>query len=653
MTAGRIRHSHRYLISFFLVLLLACFCYWPGQGGAIQLDDIGNLGDLAYVEDAGTAADFVLAGKAGPLGRPIALLTFALQAEHWGQGASAFLRINILIHLLNALILAACLYQLARLRAIEHSKSILVATAAAGMWVIMPLLATASLLVVQRMTTLSALFMLLGLGGYLLARSRIEAAPTRALTWMSFSIGVGTLLAALCKESGLLLPAFVLVLEATVIGRPQTLGKRIWRIWHAAFLLLPTLAIVAYLASIPPYPDWLVARRDFGAWERLLTEAQILWVYLQKALLGLPAHLGVYQTPPAVSRSLFAPLTFLASISWLALAAVSIAWRRRYPLFALAVLWYLAGHLIESSVVPLELYFEHRNYLPVIGPLFAVCAWLLPATRRLRGIGLVCVSVYILASAYFLHSFASLWGEPSLASRYWAFKYPDSARAVTTMASYQLSEEGPLRALATIDRFVIENPQYAYLRIQELNLRCMYLPDQDHAQVLAELQRGLPTVDFTYTAGTMLSEFFSTVIQRKCNGIDFSTVTSMAEWLLRNPRYANDRLYRQFHYKLLAGIARQQGDETAALEHLQQAIAYGPSSELNSMMVTMLAASGDFAAATAFIEAAMAQQPGNLLRAAAWQRELQKLREYIRELERYSQSQQRPKPTAVPENDGT
>jgi hypothetical protein len=653
MIASRIRSSHLYLISFLVALLLAGFCYWPALGGEFQLDDVGNLEDLAYVEDASSAADFVLSGKAGPLGRPLALLTFALQAEHWEQGASAFLRVNILIHLLNALLLAACLYQLCLLRDVERGNAILVATAAASMWVVMPLLASASLLVVQRMTTLSALFMLLGLGGYLIARSRIEAAPTKAMVWMSVSIGAGTLSAALCKESGLLLPAFVLVLEATVLDRPQTVTKGIWRLWHALFLLLPTLAVIAYLVSIPPYPDWLVARRDFGAWERLLTETQILWVYLQKALLGLPANLGVYQTPPGVSRSLFEPLTLLASISWLALGTASIIWRRRYPLFALAVLWYLIGHVIESTVVPLELYFEHRNYLPVIGPLFALCAWLLLAGTRLRSAGIVVVPAYILVSAYFLHSFASLWGEPSLASRYWALKYPDSARAVTTMATYQMTEEGPLRTLSTIDRFVIENPQYAYLRIQELNLRCMYLPDQDHAAVFAELERELPAVDFTYTAGTMLSEFFSTVIARECNGVDFDTVVELADLLLRNPRYVNDRLYNQFHHKLLAGIARQQGDDAAALEHLQRAIGFGPSSELNSMTVTMLAGAGEFAAANAVIDDAMRQRPGNLLRAAAWQRELQKLRDYVRELERYSQSQQQTQPTAVWENEET
>lgn len=365
----------------------------------------------------------------------------------------------------------------------------------------------------------------------------------------------------------------------------------------------------------------------------------------------MPGHLGIYQTPPAISRSLFEPLTFLASVSWLALGAVAGIWRRRYPLFAVAVLWYLAGHMIESSVVPLELYFEHRNYLPIVGPLYALCAWLLLSKGQVQRVAAVMIPAYILVSAYFLYSFASLWGEPSLASRYWALKYPDSARAVTTMASYQMSEEGPLRTLSTIDRFVIRNPQYAYLRVQELNLRCQYLPEQDHGPVLAELERELPSVDFTYTAGTMLSEFFSTVIAKPCNGVNFNTVTKLAGLLQRNPRYTRDRLYNQFHHKLLAGIARQQGDVGAARDHLQRAIAYSPSSELNSMMVTMLAGSGDFAAANVFIDNAMSKQPGNLLQAAAWRRELQKLREYVRELERYSQSEQRTQPTEVSENE--
>ena len=644
MTTNRFRTSRLCLIGFIVVLVLTWFCYRPALSGAFQLDDVSNLAGLANVEDASSATDFLLSGTAGPTGRPLSLLTFALQAGQWEQGASAFLRVNILIHLINALLVAACIYQLSVLRAVSRDNAVIVASATASMWVIMPLLATASLFVVQRMTTLSAMFSLLGLGAYLLARSRIVESPNRALTGMSIGVIASTLLATLSKESGLLLPVFILVLELTVLDRPSVISDRKWRIWCAIFLLLPTLAIFAYLGSRMAYPEWLIVRRDFNAWERLLTEAQLLWLYLQKALLGFPARLGNYQLSPEVSRSLFEPLAFVASVAWLALVAASFVWRRRYPLFALAVLWYLAGHLIESTVVPLELYFEHRNYLPMIGPLFALCSFLLIGPAAARRLGVAVVPFYVLLSAYFLYSFASLSGEASLASRYWALRYPDSVRAVATMATYQLAEEGPVRTLSTIDQFVIERPQFAYLRIQELNIRCIYLPDEDHGLVLEQLRRELPTVEFTYTAATMLSQLFSTTVNTSCKGVDYEIVVELAETLRGNSRFRNDPLYNQFHHKLLAGIARQQGNYDATIDHLRQAIALSPSSELNMMMVTALGGAGDHNGANAFIDSALDQLPANPLRAVAWRRELNRLRDYIGELERYSESQQLTQP---------
>jgi tetratricopeptide (TPR) repeat protein len=120
-------------------------------------------------------------------------------------------------------------------------------------------------------------------------------------------------------------------------------------------------------------------------------------------------------------------------------------------------------------------------------------------------------------------------------------------------------------------------------------------------------------------------------------------VSKLAEQLRVNPRYANDRNYNQFHHRLLAGIARQQGDDTGAHEQLQRAMSQSRSSELNTMMVTLLAGAGEYDAASEFIDEAMQYAPRNLLRAAAWRRDLQKLRDYVDELERYSDSQERKK----------
>ena len=123
MTGTRLTPTHLSLAGFAIILLLAWFCYRPALSGDFQLDDVKNLSGLQYVEDTDTMLEFVLAGAAGPTGRPIALLTFGLQADEWQNGAEAFLRVNVLIHMLNAVLLAAFLFLLTRAQGRSRDRS--------------------------------------------------------------------------------------------------------------------------------------------------------------------------------------------------------------------------------------------------------------------------------------------------------------------------------------------------------------------------------------------------------------------------------------------------------------------------------------------------------------------------------------------------
>jgi hypothetical protein len=62
---------------------------------------------------------------------------------------------------------------------------------------------------------------------------------------------------------------------------------------------------------------------------------------------------------------------------------IALAWalRRRAPLISCGIFWFFVGHSMEATVVPLELMFEHRNYLPSFGIIVAVIGGL--ATREL------------------------------------------------------------------------------------------------------------------------------------------------------------------------------------------------------------------------------------------------------------------------------
>ncbi len=615
------------LIGFAIVLLLAWFCYQPALSGAFTLDDRGHFEGLALIEDSKSAIDYVMSGSNGPTGRPIAMATFAAQASDFADGATAFLRVNVWIHLINGVLLLWVLRELATAIGLGRERAALVAVAAASVWLVLALNATATLLAVQRMTTLATMFALAGLGAYLVLRRRGGESPSLvALTAVLFT---ATGLATLTKETGLLLPLFVLVVEATLLRAPQQVPARRWRAWQLVVLAGPGLVALAYLAAQTIYPDWMEARRGFGGVERLLTEARVLWLYLSKALVGLPGRLGIFQPDITVSRSLFEPVTLIAVLAWIALAAYSIVRRRRAPLLAFGVLWFLAGHLIESTVLPLEVYFEHRNYLPLVGPVFAASAFLLGGSRRWFGLGLATVAIFFVVNAGFLYTFASMWGDPSTSARYWAHRYPDSIRATTNLASYQLNEEGPQRTIDTIRGFVRTDPGHAYLRIQELNLLCMFGASGDLSRNIASLSEQLRSVHFTYVAGSMLSELFSTSTRVDCQ-VTSDTVRALAGALLDNPRYRGDPYFNQFHHKLMAAIARHEGDVDRALAELETAMTFWATPELNMMMVTGLVAEGEFAAAESFIDDALLAAPGNPLKAWAWRRDLENLRSYVR-----------------------
>ena len=181
------------------LLAVGWLVYRPALGGTFLLDDHSNLAGLASVTELRSALHFVLSGDAGPLGRPLALASFLPQASAWGTDATPFIRANILIHLINGLLVFLFSGQVARTLVSDRKDALILAVSTTAVWLLMPLLASSSLLIVQRMTTLSATFVLCGLAGYMAARRHVAEQPRVALAGMTLALVVCTLFALLTK----------------------------------------------------------------------------------------------------------------------------------------------------------------------------------------------------------------------------------------------------------------------------------------------------------------------------------------------------------------------------------------------------------------------------------------------------------------------
>jgi hypothetical protein len=646
MTGVRCHNSLLLGVPVLVVLLLGWFIYEPATSGVHLLDDRSNLAGLASVNDAETALQFVFSGTAGPVGRPLSLLTFLPQAATWDESAAPFIRVNIAIHLLNGLL--ACLFflQLTRARITEQSNDRLIALAAMALWLFLPLLASSTLIIVQRMTTLAVTFMLLGLNGYLYARARIDSASKVALIGMSVSLILGTMLAVLSKENGALLPALVLVMEATLLKPPSRVSSRSWRGWQIVFLGLPTIAIFLLLLSYLPYSENTVLKRGMTGWERLITQAQVLWEYLFNAFVARPTEYGPFHDDYPLARTITDPLTLISIVGWVRAIVGAVSWRRKYPLLAFAVLWFVTGHLLESTILPLELYFEHRNYIPIMGPVFALTYSSLSITGQYRNIARISVACYVVLNAAILFSVTSLWGKPLEAAAYWSVNSPGSVRAGAHLAARQMTDiAGPV-GLITLQELIARHPEHEYLRLHELAVSCRLDSQRDYTAAITDLEEALPSIKFDHSVANMLDKLMIAISETNCRSIDRETGQRLAEAVASNPVYANDKRHMSSYHLLMAGIAIERGDQSGAMQELELARTAMRSNLVDVLIVSRLSAERRFDDARRHIKKAASELPLHPLRRLSTKITLQQLRRQVNMLEMQAVNDKRSRSTS-------
>ena len=163
------------------IILLAC--YLPGLYGDFEFDDQANLlqnTDIQINEISLSALKLAaLSGDSGPLGRPISMVTFALNYAASGFDPYYLKLTNVAIHSFSGVALYFLIVQLLigfrRTDGLQISDQKIgwVALLACAAWLLHPLNITSILYIVQRMTSLSGLFSILSIFFYALGRNRM------------------------------------------------------------------------------------------------------------------------------------------------------------------------------------------------------------------------------------------------------------------------------------------------------------------------------------------------------------------------------------------------------------------------------------------------------------------------------------------------
>ncbi len=299
--------------------------------------------------------------------RPVACLTFALNHYFGELNVFGYHLVNIFIHLLSSIFLLLFIYHtlnLPSLRAKYASQSYFIALLATTLWAINPIQTQAVTYIVQRMASLAGMFYIMSMFFYL--KARISETGSKKiiffiLCFVSFVMALGS------KENAAILPLSVFLYEIVILqedaGSYLRKNRGVFLIVCGGTLLLGLSYMYFKGGNIFSFLNGY-ENRPFTLTQRLLTQPRVTIFYFSLLLYPLPNRLSIAHSFQ-VSTSLFDPVSTIFSILLISGAiAFAIYSAKKNPLFSFCILFFFLNHAIESTILPLELIFEHRNYIP-------------------------------------------------------------------------------------------------------------------------------------------------------------------------------------------------------------------------------------------------------------------------------------------------
>jgi tetratricopeptide (TPR) repeat protein len=579
--------QHRHRPQLVAALILACgltasyLALAQGYPGAFLLDDRARIMGIDVTSvDLGAIYKAILEANSGLLGRPVSLFSLYLTKGIYGENPAAFRYENILYHLLTGILLCWMLGRLftSRLEGQPDMNRIAWPAAAglAAIWLIHPLHVSTALYTVQRMTQLSTIFTICALLCYIIGRQQLihgKLAPIAPFALLPLFI----LLGILSKEDAALVPVYLLLLEVLVfrgvVGTKKAAAslKVVIGLFIAAPLILGTIYFALKIG--PLMNDYLM--REFTLGERIATELVVVWKYVAMLLLPRLSSMSLFHDSiPVLSFS--TPSVIVAGIGWLATAIVALLCMRRLPLVALGIALFLAAHMMESTIIPLELMFEHRNYFASIGVFLAafgaITALWPHARKRVRVFLWIAVGSFTVILVGMQGIRADSWKNEAELLLVTAEEHPESVRTKSMLAN-ELLQSGHIRRAQQILQSAIDANQSGGRNLagMHLHLLLMHCYERSFPAELYEKTKALiSTRPMNAYVLSGLKALQKQIVKNKCPAIP---VDSMIELNIAAAENDQTRERYRFLAKAMAGsILGGHGDMERARPYLESAL---------------------------------------------------------------------------------
>lgn len=560
MKEGQLRPSFfilKMVLGCSLLFALIILLYWAGLFGPFLLDDLQSIQPAQMQNFSWQQLLAVsLQNDSGPLGRPISIASFALNNYFFGMLPFSYKAINLGLHCLCGLSIAIFVYLLMLMQPKHKQKALWIASLTAILWLIHPLHISTVLYPVQRMTQLCQLFTLIGLNFYLLGRMRLILAKPYAYAWMLASIGP-FLLAVLSKETGVLFPWYLLCIEVFLLKfySPSKLEQQWLKRFHYTSSILLLLGAVGYYYTHYAKFTLAFAEKQFTAFDRLLTETKIIVFYIKLILFPQLSQMGLYHDDFMISKG----FDFEVIFSCLFLLACAIGiwfFKKRIPIISFGLAWFFISHTVESTVLPLELVFEHRNYLAMVGLLLIIsntAVWVIRKSSQPAKAIYLATGTLIIITLMSLTFFRSLnWSSNESFLKEASIYHPLSARVHIEIANWLLEQKEYDLAFKELDFAQSLQPSNAGISLHRLLIHChaKSVPTALYDQALQLVK----TSAITPYAISVLDMMVHNMLNHQCNAVNQEKIIQIIQVAYNNPFLIYKPLYKATLYHLEAGL---------------------------------------------------------------------------------------------------
>ncbi|MFW2438904.1 MAG: hypothetical protein ACN4GR_05975 [Arenicellales bacterium] len=537
-----------------VLLIFVFIIYLPGLNGPFLLDDYSNFVNIQTTDaDWETLKSAAIGDGTTRPYRPLSRTTLLLNNYLSGTENAYYHKLtNLLIHLLTGVVvyLFCCLC----FRAVDYRRSS-IALLVTAVWLLHPLQVSTVMYAVQRMAQLSSLFTLLALLVYLHARLEDKKGNSLTLVQPVIGISIFSILALMSKESAALIPLYILAIEYLLFRFKTRNTHNRLRLWmlQLLFVFLPLIVGLIYFTG--QYEQILnYDSRNFTLIERLMTQSVAVIFYLGQIVLPNLSTMGLFHDDFIVYRSLDLIVIF-SILSLVALAVLAISTRNKYPLVAFGISWFFLSHLLESTALPLEMVYEHRNYLALFGPVLSIVAGFMLFVDRVhlsRTItGIIYFSILLVFSLQTFYRTISWSSEENFAATH-LINHPESERTHNLLAQIAFKQGKRELALSELEQVSRINPEDTSYHVLYVLAWCQ---DTVSKKQIEDAIKAAETIQHRKSARSVLYavrkiEYLHANDQ--CQAVSSENLLRLTTSMIINPIIRNEALKYHLHARALA-----------------------------------------------------------------------------------------------------